>query len=209
MLDLRPDVAARFVVTGADTPGWPDPHPTIEDEPTEEEYSRLLDPGKYRILRSRLQAWLDVLAAHGAVRLEPGAAGAEWWRPTAAHALPVRLRWSDLDGVEDAVVEIAVGEPPVVVLQLPECGCDACDDGSEQLLRDLDDLLDEVVSGRFAHVTTGTGGRIWSTGSAGWSAVGDLPEDDEGWPDGDLLLDRARVGTSEHVVVHGAPWVRP
>src|SRR5699024_2075680 len=60
LLDLLADVEHAFAVTGADTPPWPDPHlgPGGRDVPVrEEEYSRCLDPGKYRIVVTRAEAW--------------------------------------------------------------------------------------------------------------------------------------------------------
>src|SRR5699024_2122424 len=68
LLDLLADVEHAFAVTGADTPPWPDPHlgPGGRDVPVrEEEYSRCLAPGKYRIVVTRAEAWAQVLTARG------------------------------------------------------------------------------------------------------------------------------------------------
>src|SRR4051812_43847183 len=62
--DLLAAVGRAFVETGAGTPGWPDPHP--DRRPLDEEYSRCLDPRKYAILGTRLDAWARVLTERGA-----------------------------------------------------------------------------------------------------------------------------------------------
>ena len=81
LLALLADVEDAFAQTGADTPGWEDPHhdPTAPGErrdSRDEEYSRCSDPGKYRILWTRAEAWTRVLTARGwadAVEIEDGA----------------------------------------------------------------------------------------------------------------------------------------
>ncbi|MGP9680815.1 DUF1990 domain-containing protein [Brachybacterium sp. AOP3-A1-3] len=70
VLALLDEVEAAFAVTGAETPGWEDPHldPSADGErrdSRDEEYSRCLDPGKYRILWTRAEAWVQVLTARG------------------------------------------------------------------------------------------------------------------------------------------------
>jgi hypothetical protein len=57
---LLAEVDRAFQVSGADTPGWPDPHP--DRSPAEDEYSRCSNPGKYRILDTRIEAWAQVLS---------------------------------------------------------------------------------------------------------------------------------------------------
>ena len=61
---LRRSMVEAFAVAGATTPSWPDPHPDGQS-PLQEEYSRCLNPGKYRILGARLDAWVQTLTELG------------------------------------------------------------------------------------------------------------------------------------------------
>lgn len=207
---LRAEVEARFGETGRHTPGWPAPHPD-RTEPAEEEYSRLLDPAKYRILDARVRAWLDVLVARGAATVVAADPVPEVRRaamrpeeavrvlPTATGAVPLLVGLRSIDGVPRAVLDLAVGEPPASVLQIPHCGCDACDDGSAPLLEQLDDQLAEIVTGRFVRVA----GADWSlqTTTDGASGSGPLPRD---W---DEIPDRVRAGDPTYDALHGRPWL--
>jgi hypothetical protein len=200
-----------FAVTGASTPPWPDPHP--DRNPPEEAYSRLLDPAKYRILGARAEAWIAALTHEGLADAEevtdPNAAWRE--KPTVPLTRAVRLRarrpgtvplllgFAGLQGVPDAVVLVGAGEPAVQFELIPDCGCDACDSGSQDLLDTLDRLMHAVVSGDLVHVTTPKG-TAFSTGS-GYSARGFRRRTDI-----HALLDDARAGRSRHDVVRGAPW---
>lgn len=206
-------VAEAFAKTGARTPPWQDPH-AERQEPIEEEYSRCLDPGKYRIVGTRADAWVHALTGLGlAVADEVGDRVAPWrdgpgtdlhrailLRPVRARAVPLLLGFHDLQGAPNAVVVIGAGEPAVLVVSLPECGCDACDDGSDRLLEELDRHVLAVVSGELVHVTTRQG-TVFTTGS-GWSAQGRFA----GAPAIEALLREAAEGRSRHFVVRGDPW---
>lgn len=63
MRALLGDVEKEFEFLGGAALAWPDPH--YDREPAPEEYSRNADPGKYRILVDRVQAWVNVLVARG------------------------------------------------------------------------------------------------------------------------------------------------
>lgn len=160
-------VDRAFAVTGRDTPPWPDPHPD-RAAPAEEEYSRLLDPGKYLILAARAEAWAQALTGTGlAVRHDPPVADVRWepaqgdgpvpplHEPTRAIRLdpqqpgawPLLLCLGAIQGVADGVVAVGVDDPVRRLASLPDCGCDACDDGSESLLQVLDEWLVGVVTG--------------------------------------------------------------
>lgn len=52
-------VDAVFEITGRGLAPWPDPHPNRS--PLDEEYSRLNDPAKWRIIGARADAWLVAL----------------------------------------------------------------------------------------------------------------------------------------------------
>ena len=177
LLALLADVEDAFAQTGADTPGWEDPHhdPTAPGErrdSRDEEYSRCSDPGKYRILWTRAEAWTRVLTARGwadAVEIEDGAQ-VSWAvdpytdlyratvlrprRPGAQPLVLVRTAPDDATGstdlaAADAVVPdlvVGFGEPAVAVLE-PDCLCDACDSGSRDLLEVLDQAILSIVDG--------------------------------------------------------------
>ncbi|MGO2774671.1 MAG: DUF6226 family protein, partial [Brachybacterium tyrofermentans] len=177
LLALLTDVEAAFAQTGADTPGWEDPHhdPTALGErrdSRDEEYSRCSDPGKYRILWTRAEAWTQVLTARGwadSVEIEDGAQ-VSWAvdprvdryrttvlrprRPGAQPLVLVRTAPDDATGstdlaAADAVVPdlvVGFGEPAVAVLE-PDCLCDACDSGSRDLLEVLDQAILSIVDG--------------------------------------------------------------
>jgi hypothetical protein len=106
-----------------------------------------------------------------------------------------------MQGVPDAIVALGVGDPAVLALATPDCGCDACDDGSARLVDEFDEHVMSVVTGEFVHVGT-KNNTTMSTGS-GSSARGKFAN-----PrcDVDHVLAEARSGRSPHPVVRGARW---
>lgn len=184
LLALLDEIEAAFAVTGAHTPGWEDPHFDAEADgerrdSLKEEYSRCLDPGKYRTLWARAEAWTRALTARGwadaadsddsddndaseqlAWAIQPHAHRyrATVLRPRRSGALPLVLARTapedatgsiDISG-RDALVlglVVGIGEPAVPVSTTPDCGCDACDSGSRELLEDLDRTLLSIVDG--------------------------------------------------------------
>ncbi|WP_432573235.1 DUF6226 family protein [Kineococcus sp. SYSU DK005] len=215
-LSIRTAVEAAFAVTGAAAPGWPDPHPDLHEETDPAEYSRCLDPGKYRILTARTRAWTRALSELGLAEvevLEPGRAASAWREGAGAHAptrthrlrphrpgaLPLLVGRRGFGGYEDNVVVLGAGEPAVLLAHVPACGCDACDDGSAALLEELDDAVLDVVTGAFAHVSTPHG--AVRGGRTGWQAEGAA-----GGLDVERLLHDARAGRCAHRAVHGTRW---
>lgn len=163
--DFLRRVEAAFVTTGAATPGWEDPHP--DRDVLEEEYSRCLDPGKYRILETRVDAWLHVLTDRQLARVTTAPEGAwlggvrdpdAWWRvrqlePTAEGGMVLLLASTLVDG-EPFGLDVGVraaGLPTVLIDSVPDCGCDACDSGSADLLETLDGWLLSVAWGGVVH----------------------------------------------------------
>lgn len=214
---VRAAVEAAYAETAAGLPGWPDPHP-FGQSPADEEYSRLLDPGKYRIVGARLEAWSRSLTRLGLAEATEADDPAAGWVPDAEFgalrperairlqprvpgALPLVLGMASVDGVPEAssligVVDPVTGEIFSVDTQ-PDCGCDACDSGSDELLEALDEYPTAVVSGEFVQVLAGKGSIIATADS--WSA--------EGWSRGvEAELARARKGTSRHRVLRGPAW---
>lgn len=202
-----------FAATGASTPPWPDPH-AADREPPQEEYSRCLDPGKYRILKARADAWVQVLTSTGLASVELLADPAGVWRdevaerletavrlrPFRAGAVPLLLGFRPLDEVADAIVVLGAGDPAVLLTRLPFCGCDACDDGSEMLLRELDEHIVAVVSGALVHVAS-RGDMAMTTGS-GRTATGRFTQRGRA----ERVLDAARAGRSRYPCVAGRAW---
>jgi hypothetical protein len=149
---------------------WPDPHP--ERDPDTDEYSRVTDPERYRVVGARAEAWIAVLvrlglAEAGPVPVPDGGAAVQLL-PFAPDAQPVLVTTRELEGVPGAVVDLAVGDPPVSGAMQPDCGCDACDSGSADLLDAVDDAFVRLLGGRLA-VVVGKDWQIIATAD-GWSA---------------------------------------
>lgn len=162
--ELLAAVDAAFVDTGGALAPWPDPHPAGVS-PAEAEYERLTDPGKWRIVGARADAWAQTLVAVGVATVEPDVAvpwreaprtdvsGTVVVRPVAAGALPLVVVRNRMGGVDGAGVLLGVGEPAVELALLPDCGCDACDGGSQGVLDELDRHVLGVVTGVFRRLS--------------------------------------------------------
>ena len=212
---VRAAVEAEFRVTGADTPSWPDPHAGAEDEPDEAEYSRVSDPAKYRILGARVAAWLRALTGLGLATVstvddmsamwrgkKPDSgpiSQARWVRPHRPDAIALLVCTSGFEGPTDNGVLLGAGTPAVEIVLLPDCGCDACDSGSAELLEELDDHILDVVTGAFTHVATPRG--TVQGERDGWSASG--PWD---FAEAEQVLADARAKRSAYPVVSGTAW---
>ena len=178
---LREAVDAAFAVTGQEHRPWPDPHP--DRSPSAEEYSRLTDPDRWRIIGARADAWLHALVDLGLadVATNPMVRWSEPPRtevsrlervvPRAIGALPLIVARSRLGPIDDAGVTLGVGDPAVELTFIPDCGCDACDSGSQDVLDDLDVYVFSVVSGRYRRLWSGDR-RITVLGDDGWRASG-------------------------------------
>jgi Family of unknown function (DUF6226) len=181
LFELRSAVDATFALTVNGLTPWPDPHP--DRTPLDEEYSRLLDPVKWRIIGARAEAWIVALvdAALATVerdapvrwRAEPGTEISRTDRvvPLADGALPLIVARSRLGDVEDAGVTLGAGNPATCVAWFPQCGCDACDSGSQSELDDLDRHIVAIVSGSFRRLADANR-QITVLDDDGWSASG-------------------------------------
>lgn len=205
-----------FRVTGAATPGWRDPHlGTLE--PAQDEYSRCVDPGKYRIVGARADAWAEALTRLRLAVAERPEDPVGVWRelPASAPTRAVRLRphapggvslvfgYRALHDAADALVQVGAGEPAVALSEWPDCGCDACDNGSQNLLEALDEQVATVVDGSLVHVTLPRG-RAMTIGS-GWSA-GISGRVRLRRTNIERLFADARAGRSEYPSVVGGAW---
>ena len=175
MLPLIPDgspaaelvaaVDAAFVETGRELDGWPNPRP--DRMPLDEEYSRVTNPHKWRILAARAEAWLVALADMGLAEIETGtdfvweapprldANRTDRATPRALGALPLVVAKKRLGEIDDAGVALGVGNPAVLLLATPDCGCDACDWGSQYALDELDEYVLSVVTGAYRRLRRG------------------------------------------------------
>jgi hypothetical protein len=162
LADLQARVASRY--EGLHLPTWPDPHAGMTP-PRDEEYSRLTDPARYRIVHARARVWAAALEQELGARPEaisprgaPDAVAEAFDRgvrlvPPRAGALPLILLERDAPTPAGrttlSVLEVAVGRAEVVVERQPDCGCDACDSGSSDLLDAVDTIIRRVVGGPF------------------------------------------------------------
>lgn len=84
-----------------------------------------------------------------------------------------------------AVLHVTVVKPDVAVAMLPDCGCDACDHGSDDLIGAIDEVIGQVVGGPFVILQ----GKQWhaqwhpSGGSSGGAGTG---------PDHSRMMDLCR-----------------
>lgn len=127
----------------------------------------MTDPYKWRIVGTRAEAWLVALADAGVAEIDsdteipwevpPTTIVTRTDRavPRAAGALPLVVARSRLDAVDDAGVTLGVADPAVRLAVIPNCGCDACDRGSQDALDELDEYVFGVVSGAYRRLWRG------------------------------------------------------
>jgi len=130
---------------------WVNPHPNMQP-PSDAEYSRLPDPAKYATVQQRCRAWITALLDADLAtsqstwqKLEP------WGRvetleltPTAPEAVRLFVHFT-VDYLPGVV--LALGDPMGIITTVPACGCDACDDGSAQLLEEIDNVFTSILLG--------------------------------------------------------------
>jgi hypothetical protein len=159
--ELLVTVEAAFARRDPRLAVWPDPHP---DRPAhDEEYSRVTDPGKWRILGARADAWVRAVVELGLAEAGPVELDAITWtkdpatlmtsavlvRPAAPGALPLIVARSRIDDVPDAGVTLGLGLPSHCVGFFPDCGCDACDTGAAAELDVLDQYFEGILTGSY------------------------------------------------------------
>jgi hypothetical protein len=181
---LLAEVNLAFESTGADTPSWPNPHPGRS--PLEDEYSRVTNAGKYRILDTRVDAWARTLSHAGLAetREVPAASWISAPRPSTAlfrvrqveptrpGGLALLFATTLVDG-EPFGLDVGItrdAERPVYVESVPFCGCDACDAGSAELLEILDQWVLTVARGGVVHARLGE--HHVTRAFNGWSSSG-------------------------------------
>ena len=99
--------------------------------------------------------------------------------------------------VDDAGVVLGVGDPADCIAWLPNCGCDACDRGSQDEIERLDHHLLCVVTGAFRRL--GDGQRVITfLDDREWSATGDISAAE---------VDRLRTDADGWRELVGATWL--
>ena len=103
--------------------------------------------------------------------------------------------------MDDAGVTLGVGDPAVAITWIPDCGCDACDSGSQDVLDELDEAIVGVVSGAFRRLAAGD--RVITViGADRWSGVVDRSPGSAAAEVAEILADPTGWrGLS------GAPWM--
>lgn len=162
--ELVAAVDAAFIETGRGLDGWPDPHP--DRRPLEDEYSRVTNPQRWKILAARAEAWFAAMTAAGIAETEEAAVA---WReqpripvaytfravPLAPNAIPLVIAWNRIEDVEWPALVLGAGDPTEVVAIIPDCACDACDSGSQDALDELDEYVLGVVTGSYRKLRRG------------------------------------------------------
>ncbi|GAB49109.1 DUF6226 family protein [Mobilicoccus pelagius] len=233
------DLLARVVrIHAADDPvSWPPPR-SFDDMPREEEYSRVTDPARYRVLRTRARAWARVLADVPGLAVEPlepgesdggGLPVVEAWRVNCTrertavmhllvHDAPdATLAAEDMTPHVVLAVRARPGDVPasdtgeaVDVALVPDCGCDACDGGSEDLLEALDRQVLDVVTGPVVALRHPDWSALVTRSSEGVSSGSAAPLPGHGdavrWCRQALAGDVADLPPGATVAVAGVPW---
>ncbi|MCK6091919.1 DUF6226 family protein [Micrococcus luteus] len=157
---MRGEVARRYEALGL--PSWPDPQ--AHRERRGEEYSTVTEPQRYRIVPARARLWADVLQEAGATVFEENIREIrpEGWPsdarprpvdrvlridPPAGRSGAVPMWVLEMDGPVPAVA-LSAGEVESFYALHPDCGCDACDAGSEDLLLAIDEAVQRLVGPR-------------------------------------------------------------
>lgn len=204
---LLPAVDEAFARLRGDLADWPNPHPGGRAA-AEEEYSRVTDPGRYRLVAVRADAWVEAMVAAGLGVAEPVDPATVRWSGE-QHLVPSRstvLRGAP--GTQPVVVgtfedetflRVGVGDPVEVLELQPDCGCDACDSGSADLLETVDSAFVLALSGGVYVVREGE--RVVRRSLDGWGSNGVDSTDADRW------LADAAAGRRTDGVVAGDAWL--
>lgn len=205
---LLPGVDEAFARLRGDLADWPDPHPGGAS-PAEDEYSRVTHPERYRLLAVRADAWVEAIATAGpgvAEQVDPAEVTWQDWQHLPVTRVTV-LRGAPgtqpiVVGVlaEETFVQVGVGDPVEVLARQPDCGCDACDTGSADLLETVDSAFILALSGG-VHVVR-EGEKVVRRSLDGWGSTGDFVDGEA-----ELWLAEAAAGRRTDGVVRGNPWL--
>lgn len=209
---LLPAVDEAFARLRGDLADWPNPHPDGGPGRDEDDYSRCLEPAKYRLLAARADAWVEAIVAAGlgaAETLDPAEVswlGEQFLTPSRvtvvrgrAGTQPIVIALAPSQGAEEAFVQVGVGEPAEVLERQPGCGCDACDTGSADLLDTIDSAFVLTLSGGVYAVREAD--KVVRRSLDGWGSNGVPGPEAERW------LADAATGRRTDGVVAGKPWL--
>ena len=182
IVELERAVDDAFAVVGRPFAPWPDPNP--ERTASDDSYSRLTNPARYLILGARVDAWTAALSEFGLADVVPDD-GSTWVEdepridvaradrivPRNAGALSLLAWRTNLGDVPGAGIALGVGNPVEPLGWFPDCGCDACDSGSDADLEHIDAYVRGVVTGRFRRLRKGKQS-ITVVDPPGWMARG-------------------------------------
>lgn len=184
--ELQRSVAAAY--DAQELPTWPNPRPGMV-EPAHDEYSRVTDPDRYRIVHARSRAWRATLAELPGVSVETIDAGSAYLGSAKyVEQRCVRVS-SPVPGTLDLVLleqdvrltsgegtlpvlRIAVSQPDLLLDVQPDCGCDACDSGARDLLDAVDQVIRRVVEGPLVMLRGEGWGADWSPDRASSHGLG-------------------------------------
>ncbi len=181
LTELLVAVNTEFQQASRNLTSWPNPHQNRS--PDDAEYSRLTNPARWQIIPARADAWLSAITQLRLAATQP--AGPDIWAtppgpvitrnslvvPHAQGGLPLVVARTQLAHIPNAGVTLGIGNPATPVVTIPDCGCDACDSGSQDALDELDAHLQGIVTGAFRKLTNRTR-HITVIGDGGWSASG-------------------------------------
>lgn len=157
-------LAVAFERTARGIAPWDDPYPPPDRIVRDDEYSRVTNPGKWRIVGARVDAWLDVVVAEGVASVDRDVS-LEWEEPARTvltrtdlvtpvvpDGLPLVVGRSRIEDIDDAGITLGVANPAVFVHAIPDCGCDACDSGSAAVIEEVDTWVGGIVRGELRHL---------------------------------------------------------
>lgn len=141
--------------------------------PADDAYGRVTSPEKYAVVHDAAHACIAELVRRFAVTESNADASGLHLDGTADVVQAVRLQPSAADA---APLVIAFTPFPGLLVRFgnwhieafPRCGCDACDETPEEVVRELDDRVTALVEGRFREQLTG---RFRPTRSAEFGAA--------------------------------------
>ena len=166
----------------------------------------MTEPERYRLLAARADAWVEAVVAAGLGEAEDVDPGSVTWvearhrprsRTTVVRGRPGTQPVVVANLQDETFVQVGVGDPAEVLELQPDCGCDACDTGSADLLDTVDDAFVLALGGGVLVVREGD--RVVRRTLDGWSSSG--VSDAERW------LDDAAAGRRTDGVVAGEPWL--
>ena len=193
------------------------PGPIPTQIAAEEEYSRVTDPQRYRALVLRLQAWQQALSTLCDVDVDTMAKGEDRlqqrWSSPHGNTLPLYVSVVTFDQVPLVGLSVTSDADPFDIV--PDCACDACDSGSQDLLAVLDDDMTALIDGSLVFIVAPSEAdrsafRLVATSrrcALEWGGDGPAPLSEP-----EAVVDAIRSGDDPLlpegcVVLHGRPWL--